>query len=140
MNRLGSKKGELKPEPSIAGLKVFVVEDEVLISMMLEDMLVDLGCEVVGPSINIDEALRVVQDNSIELAILDLNLNGVSAFPIADILQARKVPIIFSTGYGAGDTLQGTYKDFPTLSKPYDTDDLQQMLVKVTHANRRQPV
>lgn len=115
----------------LAGLRVFVVEDEVLIGMMLEDMLSDLGCEVIGPSINVDEALRTVQDPNIELAILDLNLNGVSSLPIADVLRARQVPIIFSTGYGIADNVSDPYKDFPTLAKPYDIADLKTVLSDV---------
>lgn len=123
-----------KAESGFSGLKVLVVEDEVLIGMMLEDMLTDLGCKVLGPSINIDEALRAVQAPDIELAILDLNLNGVSAFPIADILHARKIPIVFSTGYGVADTVNEHYKNFPTLSKPYDAADLKRVLEEVLAA------
>lgn len=120
-----------KPRRGLSGLRVFVVEDEVLIGMMLEDMLSDLGCQVIGPSINMDEALRTVQDPTIELAILDLNLNGVSSLPVADVLQARRVPIIFSTGYGVADNISEPYKSFPTLAKPYDIADLKSVLSDV---------
>lgn len=116
------------------GLRVLVVEDEVLIGMMLEDMLTDLGCQVVGPSINMDEALRTVQDPNIDLAILDLNLNGVSALPIAEMLRVRRVPIIFSTGYGVADSMSDQYKQFPTLAKPYDITDLKTVLSEVLDA------
>lgn len=118
----------------LSGLRVLVVEDEVLIGMMLEDMLTDLGCQVVGPSINMDEALRTVQDPNIDLAILDLNLNGVSALPIAEMLRVRRVPIIFSTGYGVADGMSEQYKQFPTLAKPYDITDLKTVLSEVLDA------
>lgn len=121
----------------LTGLNIFVVEDEVLIGMMLEDMLTDLGCKIVGPSINIDEALRTVQQPHIDIAILDLNLNGISALPVADVLHARKTPIVFSTGYGVGDNLREPYNKFPTLSKPYDIADLKRVLLDVLRASSR---
>ena len=117
-------------EFNLQGRRILVVEDEVLIGMMLQDMLSDFGCEVVGPIIRLAPALEAAQQEQVDLAILDVNLAGESVFPVADALQSRKVPIIFSTGYGTSD-LAGQYKEFPTLAKPYDVDDLRRVLSTV---------
>jgi DNA-binding response OmpR family regulator len=115
---------------NLQGRRILVVEDEVLIGMMLQDMLSDFGCEVIGPIIRLAPALEVAKQEQVDLAILDVNLAGEAVFPVADALQSRKVPIIFSTGYGTAD-LVGPYKEFPTLSKPYDVDELRRVLTSV---------
>jgi DNA-binding response OmpR family regulator len=115
---------------TLQGRRILVVEDEVLIGMMLQDMLSDFGCEVVGPIIRLAPALEVAQREQVDLAILDVNLAGEAVFPVADALQSRKVPIIFSTGYGTSDLVE-QYKAFPTLAKPYDVDELRRVLNSV---------
>ena len=115
---------------NLQGRRILVVEDEVLIGMMLQDMLSDLGCEVIGPIIRLAPAMEAAEREPIDLAILDVNLAGEAVFPVADALQTRQVPIIFSTGYGTAD-LVDPYKAFPTLSKPYDVDELRRVLTSV---------
>jgi DNA-binding response OmpR family regulator len=115
---------------NLQGRRVLVVEDEVLIGMMLQDMLSDFGCEVVGPIIRLAPALEAAQREQVDFAILDVNLAGEAVFPVADALNSRKIPIVFSTGYGTSD-LEGRYKEFPTLAKPYDVDELRRVLSTV---------
>ena len=76
---------------SLAGLKVLVVEDEALVSMLLEDMLSDLGCEIVGPIMRLAEALAAAEDpgQAMDIAILDVNLAGERSFPVAEALERR---------------------------------------------------
>ena len=86
----------------LRGLNVLVLEDEAVIAMLLEDMLVDLGCKVVGPAAKVAEALQLVRSEQIGAALLDLNLGrGETGYPVADALAARAVPFAFVTGYGA---------------------------------------
>ena len=80
--------------------RVLCVEDEALVSMLVEDMLSDLGVEIVGPVATLDEALTFARGADIDAAVLDINVGGLLTYPVAEILQARGVPIIFSTGYG----------------------------------------
>jgi CheY-like chemotaxis protein len=111
-----------------SGRRVLVVEDEVMVSWVLEDMLVDLGYEIVGPAARIDQALAMVEAEAIDLALLDINLNGEKSYPVADALTNRGVPFAFSTGY---NNLPACYRDFPMLQKPYDTTALAAVLSKL---------
>ena len=87
--------------------------------MLVEDMLSDLGVEIVGPVATLEEALVYAREADIDAAVLDINVGGLLTYPVAEILQARGVPIIFSTGYGV-DGLPDRFKNVPTLHKPFD--------------------
>jgi len=104
-----------------------VIEDEVIVGMLIEDMLEELGCEVAAISTHIEEALQLARAPDIDLAILDINLGGKQSFPVADVLKSRGVPFMFATGYGA-HILKPPYSGTPTLQKPFQLDDLQRML------------
>jgi CheY-like chemotaxis protein len=106
---------------SLAGRRILLVEDEAIVSMILEDMLVELGCEIVGPASRLDQALDMLDSESFEAVVLDLNLNGVPTYPVADALAERGVPFLFSTGY---NNLKNGNTNLPTLHKPYGTDQL----------------
>jgi CheY-like chemotaxis protein len=108
----------------LAGRTALVVEDEGAIALLIEDMLADLGCEIVASAAEIGKACVLARTVSVDFAILDLNLNGASAIPVARILRERHIPFVFSTGYGAG----GVSEDFafyPLLAKPFVRTDLQ---------------
>ncbi|MGI4767627.1 MAG: sensor histidine kinase [Janthinobacterium lividum] len=102
----------------LSGRRILVVEDEVMVSWLLEDMLGQLGCRVLGPAARVDQALAIIDDEEIDAAILDVNLNGEKSYPIADALTAGGVPFVFSTGYGRKG-LQDRYANVPMLQKPY---------------------
>src|SRR5882672_10430883 len=82
------------------GARVLVVEDELMIRMLLEDMLGELGYTVAAAAANMNEALEAAKNADFDLAILDVNLNGEPVSPVADALVARGVPFVFATGYG----------------------------------------
>ncbi len=96
---------------------ILVVEDEPVIAMMLEDLLTDLGCRVVGPAPNVVQAQELLKLGNCDAAIVDLNLNGTMAYQLIENLVARGVPVIVATGYG------GNTSDLPSgcrmLAKPY---------------------
>jgi CheY-like chemotaxis protein len=95
-----------------------------MIAMLLEDMLTDLGCKVVGPAYSLAPALALARDEtSIDVAILDVNLAGQTVYEVADTLKARGVPIVFSSGYGASG-LREADRDAPVLPKPFKLQDL----------------
>src|SRR3954452_13708464 len=81
--------------------RVLVVEDEAMIAMLVEDMVLDFGSEVVGPAARMDEAIRLARHAELDAAILDINVGGTVVFPVADVLRERGIPFIFATGYGA---------------------------------------
>ncbi|TPG37959.1 PAS domain S-box protein [Roseomonas nepalensis] len=108
--------------PSGTRRRVLVVEDETLIAMELETALEEIGLEVVGPAQNLTDALRLVRDETeLHAAVLDVNLGGEDrVFPVADILLTRGVPIVFATGYGSAQNLDGHDADaVAVLRKPY---------------------
>ena len=104
-------------------LRVLVVEDEILVAMLLEDMLADLGFEVLGPAMRLDAALKMALDESFDLAVLDVNLANEQSFPVAQLLQERGIPFVFATGYGLRG-LDKRFQEVTTLQKPFEPDQL----------------
>jgi CheY-like chemotaxis protein len=102
--------------------RILVVEDEAMISMLLEDMVLDCGGELVGPVARFDAALELARKAEFAVAVLDLNLNGTLSYPIAEVIRERGIPVIFATGYGA-DGLLDRFSDCPTLQKPFSQQD-----------------
>jgi CheY-like chemotaxis protein len=86
--------------------------------MLLEDMLMALGYEVVSVAARVDEAMQAVERDVFDLAILDLNLDGQPTFPVAARLAERGRPFIFATGYGRSG-VTGPFEDVPVLQKPF---------------------
>jgi CheY-like chemotaxis protein len=121
----------MKPDAPTAALRILVVEDELMIRMLLEDMLGELGHTIAVAAARIDEALEAAKTAEFDLAILDVNLNGEPISPVADVLVARGVPFVFATGYGEHG-LPAPYRDRPTLKKPFQLEGLEQMLLSVT--------
>jgi len=112
---------------TLTSLKVLVVEDEALVSMLVEDMLTDLGCTIVGPAAEIEEALRLAGSADIDAALLDVNLGGRPIFPVADALKARGVPFAFASGYGEAG-LTDDHRGATVLQKPFREADLRRVL------------
>jgi len=111
----------------LAGLRVLVVEDEMMVSMLIEDMLSDLGCKVVGPASRLEEAIALVGSSELDCAVLDVNLGGQPIFPLADILREKGAPFAFATGYGDAG-LRDVDKGTPVLQKPFRESDLARIL------------
>jgi len=84
----------------LAGLSVLVVEDEAIISFMVEDMLSELGAQDVRVAANVANALALIDSKKPDLAVLDVNLGGERAYPVAERLDADGIPFVFTTGYG----------------------------------------
>ncbi len=116
------------------GLRILIVEDEAAISLLLEDMLLDFGCEVVGPAARLTAALDIAHRETLDLAILDVNVAGEPVYPVVEALEARKVPFVFSTGYGSAG-IRDLYRDRPVLQKPFAQHDLRQKLL-LAHTSR----
>jgi DNA-binding response OmpR family regulator len=107
--------------------RFLVVEDEFMIAMLIEDYLSELGYEMAWQTDNIPEALQIIDtSDDIDGAILDMNLRGESAQPIAEALRAKQVPFCFMTGYGAGATT--SFPEAPVISKPFDMSILRATL------------
>jgi DNA-binding response OmpR family regulator len=114
--------------PELIGRRILVVEDELLISCLLEDMLEDLGCTLVGPASRVDQALRLVATEVIDAVVLDVSLDQELSYPVADALVVRGVPFLFSTGYDR-DRLRDGYRSFAMLQKPFHPSELARVLI-----------
>lgn len=118
-----------------ADMRVFVVEDEALVAMNLEDMLRDLGCTVAGTAMQVEQAERMLSGGlACDVAILDVNLGGDMVYPLAGRLRREGVPIVFATGYGQ-EGLPEEWRDHAILQKPYTDDQVAEALMRAAGGN-----
>lgn len=113
--------------------RVLVVEDEILVAINTEDALLDLGFEIAGTATRLGEAVRLAREEALDLAVLDVNLNGEMSFPAAWVLRARGIPFLFATGYGL-EGIEPALADTPTLKKPYRLSELRRAIAQATAA------
>lgn len=104
--------------------RILIVEDEFLIAMHLEDLLTEMGHQIVGPASRISEAMEFARDSEIDFAVLDINIAGTKSFPVADILRERGIPFVFASGYGSAG-LEDGYRHEATLQKPYELHQIR---------------
>ena len=121
---------QTQPNSGTNPLRVFVVEDEIMIRMLLEDMLADLGYGIAASAGGLAEAVKLARDTEFDVAILDVNLNGDAVYPVAEVLKERGLPFVFSTGYGERG-LPEPYRDCPMLQKPFQMENLDQALAQL---------
>jgi CheY-like chemotaxis protein len=110
-----------------AGRRVLIVEDELMIRMLLEGMLTDLGHTVAAEAGTIEEALKLAKDAEFDVAVLDVNLNSRPITPVAELLVERGVPFVFASGYGQRGVPEA-YRNSPTLQKPFQVEALAQAI------------
>jgi DNA-binding response OmpR family regulator len=108
---------------ALDGMRVLVVEDELLVAMMIEEVLCVAGCVIVGPVNDLPKALQAAREQAIDVALLDVNLAGERVFPVAAVLAERSVPYVFMTGYGRG-MLPVEYANRLIIPKPFKLRDL----------------
>ena len=115
---------------ALEGRRVLVIEDESLVAMLLETILADLGCEVIGPESNVDDGLQAASSTpNLDAALLDVNVAGREVFPVAEALLARDVPVVFSTGYGESG-LPEQWRGRPTIQKPFTESTIRDALLR----------
>ena len=107
--------------------RTLIVEDEPLLTLLLEEMLQEIGCQVAGTASSFDEAMEKVKTLEFDVAVVDLNLNGRQSDPILQTLIGRGRPFVISTGYGI-HSLPLTLRDKPILHKPFQASALQAAL------------
>jgi DNA-binding response OmpR family regulator len=119
--------GSLGRSAKLKDKRVLVVEDEAVLSIVIEDELLDAGATVLGPAGCLAAALRLVDaataDGGIDAAVLAIKLQGEAVGPVADRLAALGVPFLFATGYGEGRDKDG-HGTAPTLHKPFSPESL----------------
>jgi CheY-like chemotaxis protein len=119
----------------LMGKRVMVAEDELLVSMLIEDVLADAGCLLVGPFCNVPDALVAARDATIDIALLDVNLRGQKIYPAAEALAARGIPFLLLSGYGR-DAVPLNHPEWEACAKPFKSDDLTNLLAARVQASR----
>lgn len=107
----------------LTDLRILVVEDDLAIAVLIEEVLQDLGCVVVGPVGRLDAALRLASEEDLDAAILDVTIRGGKVFPVVQHLQVRGVPFALASGYGDW-ALPEALRNQPRLVKPFTAGDL----------------
>ena len=115
---------------AVAGKRILVVEDEVIVAMLIEDILTDGGASVVGPAGRVAKALDLLGQEAVDAALLDVNLAGEKTTPVAEELRRRGIPFAFATGYGAAGLPEG-FAGQPLLPKPFQERDLQEVMARL---------
>lgn len=113
----------------LAGLRVLVVEDELLVAMLIEDVLADHNCVVVGPYAHLRDALMAAAAEHVDLAILDVNLAGEKVYPVAELLEERGIPFVLLSGYGR-DAIPVNHPEWQACSKPFQPEELIAVLAQ----------
>lgn len=114
----------------LSGLRILVVEDEVIIVMMIEGMLSDLGCSDVVSASSVDKALALLDGQPFDIALLDVNLGGRDSRPVAEALERCGVPFAYCTGNRADNGAKGDL-DRPVLRKPFSAEELAAALSRL---------
>jgi CheY-like chemotaxis protein len=118
--------------------QILIVEDEILLTIALTDMLEELGCEVAGAVSTVQKGLAFLDRSPMpDGAVLDCNLSGEKVWPIADTLRANGVPFVFSTGR---PEIELRFADIPVLIKPYTARILGAALLPVLEGRRLRAV
>ena len=107
--------------------RILIVEDESLISLMLEDWLTELGHQPLGPAQFLTEALKMARELDIDAAILDIHLRSESSDAVADIFIDRKIPFAISSG-SAAEEIETRFAGRPNIAKPYDFDTFKAVI------------
>ena len=117
----------VRPTKPLEGLRILVVEDNFLAAEVVRDALERSGCTVVGPVGRVADGLHLAEQEKLDGAVLDINLNGDRCFPIAHALANRGVPFVFLTGYDSSTVIPAELRATPRLAKPV----LEQQLIGV---------
>lgn len=113
--------------------RVLVVEDEMTVAMLIEDMVSELEYDVAAVVPRLEDAMRLLDSDSFDVAMLDVHLNGKTVFPFAAELQARDIPFLFATAYGPRG-IPAEFQDHPVLQKPFGPVELRRALASLAGA------
>lgn len=115
----------------LAAPRVLVVEDEMTVAMLIEDMVLELEYEIAGVAPRLEDAMRLLDSDSFDIAMLDVHLNGKTVFPFAAELEAREIPFLFATAYGPRG-IPEAFQGHPVLQKPFGPVELRRALTRLS--------
>lgn len=114
---------------------MLVVEDELLVALGLEVSLQELGCTVIGPASSLAAAMLAAAHETVDAAILDINLAGERVFPAAEILHDRGIPFMFCSGQAVPGQMPQFFTEAPRVPKPYTRGDIASALADLVGAD-----
>ncbi|GAA4711379.1 response regulator [Sphingomonas lutea] len=115
---------------TLDGRNILIVEDSPVVAPFTAELLGELGCVVVGPAPNIATARELIETAKIDAAIMDINIRGERVFPMCELLEARGIPFVLTSGY-SGLAVPPKWADRPRLPKPYAIADVEAALAKL---------
>ncbi|HEX3423166.1 MAG TPA: response regulator [Sphingomicrobium sp.] len=113
--------------PALSGRRILVVEDSPVVAPFTVDILADLGFEVVGPAPNMAAAREIIEEGQFDAALMDVHIRGERVFPLCEMLQVRKIPFVFTSGY-ADWHMPDKWNDRPRIQKPYTVGQVEEAL------------
>lgn len=113
--------------PVLKGRRILVIEDSPVVAPFTVDMLSDLGCEVVGPAPNMAAARELIDEGEFDAALVDIHIRGERVFPLCEMLEAKSLPFVFTSGY-ADWQMPDKWQDQPRLQKPYTVEQVEKAL------------
>lgn len=117
-----------KPEDvSLQGRQILIVEDSPVVAPFTADVVGELGCTVIGPAPNMAVARQLLEEEQFDAAIMDIHIRGERVFPLLEVLEARGIPFVLSSGY-ADWAIPDKWQDRPRLQKPYTIDQVEAAL------------
>jgi len=115
----------------LAAPRILVVEDEMTVAMLIEDMICELSFEMAAVVPRLESAMRMLDSDTFDLAMLDVHLNGKTVFPFAAELEAREIPFLFATAYGRR-AIPAAFAGYPVLQKPFGPAELRRALLALS--------
>jgi len=125
---------------TFAGRRVLVVEDDFLVSLTTVDFLESIGCEVVGPAARLAAAFELARSESLDAAVLDINIAGDMVWPVAEILRRRGVPFIFLSAHARFSEIPIPFAAVPRLDKPLEQNRLLRQLSAIWDTSCRERI
>ncbi|WBK00363.1 response regulator [Methylocystis parvus] len=116
-----------RPGDPLLGRRVLIVEDDPFITLALEETLSEFGLVIAGTARTVPQAVRLAQTIAFDLALLDVNIGDDRIDPVADIIFARKIPFVFTTGCGRAG-LPEAYPEQAIVEKPFYVEEILRTL------------
>lgn len=117
---------------NLKGRRILIVEDEVLIGIMASEMLEEMGATVLGPALNVADGIALAESETLDLALIDINLGGTRSDAVVEVLQRRAVPVLYTTGYSKS---AAPPNGSMVLEKPYSAEALASALISILDKN-----
>jgi CheY-like chemotaxis protein len=120
----------------LTGRRILLIEDSPVVGPFTADLLGELRCEVVGPAPNMAAARELIEEGGYDAALVDIHIRGERVFPLCDVLEAKGVPFVLTSGY-ADWQMPDKWDGRPRLQKPYTLDQVREALSGVLIARGR---